>query len=417
MPQGPKVCAKCGSRSHVVPDHINGVPDDTRRGNLQWLCKSCNTAKGIAFRNAGKGRLTRQYNPGSKQAPTFQQYAWAVANHARGAHDEGGAIIHATPLNLRREYAGQIWDARRERGTDSSMPDWAKNPGAPGAAFKRCVRDVEAKGGADDPKAVCAAAGRKKYGKAEFQRMAAAGRKRAARNPSEGNWYAFDRAFRVRKQAWDYARKMAQQQGYSVTISKREDADSSWQPVGRVWPDGRTKSNPADASAEVFEEFHGFEPSEVITVERLVHHHEHLASAGKFEGFVVRPVGGGKDRALHIPGEAYLAFNERKNQLFVEGGDQFLDEAALKQFGITEIHELETLGQIVAVAYHTRKDHLEAKDGGEAIYSHTFRTTNKAGRHVVVKMTRPPDLIYRVLDQQFEISGGSYEIRAEGIDK
>jgi len=179
----------------------------------------------------------------------------------------------------------------------------------------------------------------------------------------------------------------------------------------------KKKRNPADASAEVFEEFHGFEPSEVITVERLVHHHEHLAAAGKFEGFVVRPIGGGKDRALHIPGEAYLAFNERKNQLFVEGGDQFLDEAALKQFGITEIHELETLGQIIAVAYHTRKDHLEAKDGGEAIYSHTFRTTNKAGRHVVVKMTRPPDLIYRVLDQQFEISGGSYDIRAEGIDK
>jgi len=179
----------------------------------------------------------------------------------------------------------------------------------------------------------------------------------------------------------------------------------------------KKKRNPADGSAEVFEEFHGFEPSEVITVERLVHHHEHLAAAGKFEGFVVRPVGGGKDRALHIPGEAYLAFNERKNQLFVEGGDQFLDEAALKQFGITEIHELETLGQIIAVAYHTRKDHLEEKDGGEAIYSHTFRTTNKAGRHVVVKMTRPPDLIYRVLDQQFEISGGSYEIRAEGIDK
>ena len=64
----------------------------------------------------------------------------------------------------------------------------ARNPGKPGAAFARCVTAVSAKGGAYDPRAVCAAAGRKKYGKAKFQRMAAAGKRRAARarkpNPS-----------------------------------------------------------------------------------------------------------------------------------------------------------------------------------------------------------------------------------------
>jgi hypothetical protein len=51
--------------------------------------------------------------------PTFEQYAWAVRNHEKGpylgrgkwgegAHDEGGAIIHATPKSKRKEYAGRI---------------------------------------------------------------------------------------------------------------------------------------------------------------------------------------------------------------------------------------------------------------------------------------------------------------------
>ena len=104
-PAGRKVCAYCGSTRNIVPDHIDGVPDHTTRANLQWLCKSCNTAKGAAFAKAGKGRLTHQYNPAKKEVPTLAQYAWAVSHHMRGEHDEGGVIIHATPPALRSEYA------------------------------------------------------------------------------------------------------------------------------------------------------------------------------------------------------------------------------------------------------------------------------------------------------------------------
>ncbi len=88
----------------------------------------------------------------------------------------------------------------------------------------------------------------------------------------------------------------------------------------------------------------------------------------------------------------------------------------LKRFGITQVHELETIGRLTGIEYDTEKDHL-GDEGGRAIYSHTFRMTNENGRHVVVKIARYPDLIYRVLDEQFEFSGGSYTIRAEGIDK
>ena len=88
----------------------------------------------------------------------------------------------------------------------------------------------------------------------------------------------------------------------------------------------------------------------------------------------------------------------------------------LRKFGIQKPHELETLGKLVAIDYFTVKTHL-GDEGGEAVYAHQLRTTNEDGKHVVVAIARYPDLIYRVLDQQMEFSGGSYEIRAEGIDK
>lgn len=52
------------------------------------------------------------------------------------------------------------------------------------SAFDRCVADVSKKGGAYDPRAVCASAGRKKYGQKEMTRRSVAGRKRAARKRS-----------------------------------------------------------------------------------------------------------------------------------------------------------------------------------------------------------------------------------------
>jgi hypothetical protein len=51
-----------------------------------------------------------------------------------------------------------------------------------GGRFAKCVESVEAKGGAVDPRAVCAAAGRKKYGAKKFAAMGRAGRKQ--KNPA-----------------------------------------------------------------------------------------------------------------------------------------------------------------------------------------------------------------------------------------
>jgi hypothetical protein len=49
-----------------------------------------------------------------------------------------------------------------------------------GSAFRKLVKKLRKRGNVSNPKALAAYIGRKKYGKAKFQKMAAVGRKRAA---------------------------------------------------------------------------------------------------------------------------------------------------------------------------------------------------------------------------------------------
>lgn len=65
---------------------------------------------------AGKGRRTDQYNnPGAR---TLAEYVQAAIEHQRGSHDAAGLILHETPKARRREFAAEIWNRRRQRGTD-----------------------------------------------------------------------------------------------------------------------------------------------------------------------------------------------------------------------------------------------------------------------------------------------------------
>ena len=187
-----------------------------------------------------------------------------------------------------------------------------------------------------------------------------------------------------------------------------------WQIAGRktkgVYP--FEKRNPAAAAVEAYKNFHGHEPEETVTIKKRVHSHDNLAGAGLLKQLVVNGIDGRVHVIRGFKG-ALLAFSEDGNQLFIEGGDQSIN---LSDFGIKSPHEIETLGTVKHIDYFTRKDHL-GDEGGEAVYTHQFTTTNERGKHVRVRIARYPDLIYRVRDQQLEFSGGSYEIRAEGIDK
>lgn len=194
-PPGRKICNFCANSANVDIDHITGDESDGEPENLMYLCRECNTTKGIVQGRNRIGARTRQYNParrpatfaefkqhaaallglrgnageataairatppatrakyaeriaqanpfktsaqrrkffamaergeisrstlqkfarGNPAAPTYQQYARAVAIHTRGAHDEGGSIIHATPPALRSKYAREIARTKASR--------------------------------------------------------------------------------------------------------------------------------------------------------------------------------------------------------------------------------------------------------------------------------------------------------------
>jgi hypothetical protein len=162
-PPGPKRCNFCASRRNVDIDHISGNEAEGEQENLIWLCRSCNSTKAVIQARNRIGVRTAQYNPqenpgfsafvhaaavllglrkgnageatrtirntapatragyaarmAKNPAPDFQQYVFGVTHHQRGAHDEGGAIIHATPPTLRRRYALEIASLKRQRGT------------------------------------------------------------------------------------------------------------------------------------------------------------------------------------------------------------------------------------------------------------------------------------------------------------
>jgi hypothetical protein len=102
-------------------DVLRGEVDGSARQAVRTI-RSTPPARRLEYLNQVMRR-----NP---DVPTFKQYAWAVTQHQKGdyigsqqgfpefsegAHDEGGAIIHATPPAVRREYAARLAQSRKRR--------------------------------------------------------------------------------------------------------------------------------------------------------------------------------------------------------------------------------------------------------------------------------------------------------------
>lgn len=346
-----------GVRASVDPESVFDSPKDAKRFIDSWL-------KGRA--NPSVAELKAQFPAKWKQIKERHGYFGG----SRDAED-----------TLAQWYEHEVM--RGLRGGKKR-----KNPGAPGSAFKRCVKAVSEKGSAYDPNAVCASQGRKKYGAKKYAALARAGKKRKAReNP-----------------AVEYKGHLIEplpHGGYYVsTMPRRGNNEYGWRYLdsAKKWLDGKLKRNPADAAAAVYEEFHGMPSTRVTEVVERVHVHGHLAELGRLELLVVAGVDGYEHRISGFKG-AMLCANETKDQLFIRGGDQKVN---LDDFGISKPHEIETLGQVTEVQYFTDKKHL-GSEGGRALYFH--------------KHKHGPDLIYRRRDKALEFSGGEYEIKAEGIDK
>jgi hypothetical protein len=171
-PPGPRRCNFCTSRKNVDIDHVTGDEAQGSPRDLIYLCRRCNASKAHVQARANIGKRTAQYNPSpapsfqqflnaalilrgdqpgdahkatgiiwrtspaqrvryaerieqarrNPETPTFQQYAFAVSQQQHsGAHGEAGAIIHATPPELRSEYARKIAAGKRTRRHSEQM--------------------------------------------------------------------------------------------------------------------------------------------------------------------------------------------------------------------------------------------------------------------------------------------------------
>jgi hypothetical protein len=163
-----------------------------------------------------------------------------------------------------------------------------------------------------------------------------------------------------------------------------------------------SRKNPLDTAKTIYRKFHGRAHNEVLDIIEPMHVHKHLSGIGDLVGLQILQQNGRAKVTLKFDAGTVLAQNEKRNQLFIRGGDQSVN---LKDFGITAPHhELENLGEVIWVSYYTRKDHLAPEDGGEAVYKHRF------GR-------KKPTLIYDTVNKKMDLAGGGYDIPDEGIDR
>lgn len=246
------------------------------------------------------------------------------------------------------------------------------------SAFGRCVESVTATGSADDPRAVCAVAGRRKYGQAEMTRRSIAGRG----NPEV--WYAFDRRFQTKKQAYDYAQKAANREGHSVIVYHNDAQYGVVRPV---------RSNPVEEAAALSEAFHG-RPAESITeYTDTLHEHTVLTDLGALLRINL-------DHGVKVKfprSQTRLASNEAGTQLYSVGGDQSVD---LDGFDVDETKESVVLGQVKKIVYSTAKYHLGKDDETEGPYVHEL---GEETGHL-------PLLVYDTVNRMLSFVGGSYHI-------
>lgn len=206
----------------------------------------------------------------------------------------------------------------------------------------------------------------------------------------------------------------------------------------------KKKRNSAASSERAYEEFHGHPPDRDTIIDTELHEHKNLAGIGELCWMIVRYETEDdeiQDVELKSFDGALLCMNEQRKdnpQLYIEGGDQKVD---LKQFEIgAPLHENETLGRMVCVAYFTTKDHL-GEEGGEAEYVHVIEMPTDMqefkewGLHEMAKAAglsnsaywdeleeetegaQGPDVIYDTRNKLMLLSGGSYTLPDEGIDK
>lgn len=244
------------------------------------------------------------------------------------------------------------------------------------SAFEKCVRAVTAKGSADDPRAVCAVAGVRKYGQKEMTRRAVAGKKKAAKRN------AGPKSVRKSKKAL-----------------KKEAPHLYRQFRGPRKPG---KRNPQDAAAAMYEKFHGRPATKVETFTESVHEHGWLAKMGRLLYLLVK-VNPREGKLLEFGNKGVrCACTENGGQIYFVGGDMEVDLSVFPGLKRTLPKDHVELGPCIEIGYHTQKGFhkFEPTD-----YFHKFGKPDGEA----------PMLNYDVLNNRPYLVGGTYQVKPEGI--
>lgn len=404
MPTAGKRCLFCESTRFLVPDHWDGHPDHTHADNLEVLCKSCNTAKGNAFKKAGRGRLTKQYNP-TKSGGASNVGEWinavgaiiprkgakyAGSNYGINSHmktRDAVDMIRATPKHKREEFAALIRRGKRGRASAAAQERW--NPAA--ALIDSPEMEV---------------------------RYRHSVKPRGGGRPSWTSWMYYP----------DIPTVNGELAGLQATADLRRTT-SNWEihrkgpggwehfehDKGTIKPRPKSKRNPEDSAAALYKSFHGKPATETLEISEEVHSHEHLAVLGRaVECWIDTPTGLRAciefDQSDEEPIMVCSAENGR--QLYLEGGDQAVDLVGLKMDGEDWVKDRMVLGQFSEpepktkgkdrrrhnLTYNTKKDF----DAFENIdYQHDL------GEDTGVR----PYLEYDPRNQHLYITGGQYFIK------
>jgi hypothetical protein len=222
--------------------------------------------------------------------------------------------------------------------------------------------------------------------------------------------------------------------GSSLGTYAIQEADKATRTITHMRTRNKRRNSVASAERE-YEAFHGRAPEVDTVITTEMHEHANLPAIGELCWIVVRFEVDNEevDVTLEDFEGALLCMNEQRAQrpqLYIEGGDQRVD---LRQFDIgPPLHENETLGRLVCVAYYTTKDHLGEEDGGEAEYVHVIEPPLDEDEFYewgldemgmdwddVEEETEGavgPDVIYDTRNKLLLLSGGSYSLPDEGID-
>ena len=376
-PPGPRRCAFCGNPSaRAEVGHVNGHEEDNSPANLIWTCRPCNVKTGNRLKAAGLSRLTRQYNPGQVEgAKTMGQWVNAVTSMKGEGGDmsvrDAVELIRATPARRRSQFAADIWHQRRMHGRRTVSK---KNPAVDAAQYRLAQAVLHGKP------------------RTKTSMSKAAAKELIEKTPAKLRSQFMKQ--NAGPKSWRKSKKAAHKR---LGLHRK-----------------RTKRNPEQLAADVYAETHG-KPATIETfIETPIKYHKNLAGWGRLEFLEIERLDGRGIVTVNGFGKScMLAMNEKKDQLFITGGDQAVD---LRKFGIAGAHEKEILGLCKAVGYYTEKKHLVDKDGGRGTYVHKFGVTFKNGRHVKDPGAELPTIVYDVRNKLLSFAGGSYRIKAEGID-